>query len=201
MKSTDTEISSVTEQEAEYLTDEELEAYYHVDPEELAAKNKKEAKADFVSSFFFLTVSIYAFQKGLRMPVAVFTGEPGAWYAAPGAFPIFIGGVLTILSLRLCWESAKKGGMLEKGDLNKFFSLVRKPYTRRLAAAILLLVLYIFVFLGKTPFAATTFVFLLAGMLIFRRKGFAVWKLILISLAASAAITYGFGTLASIPLP
>jgi len=38
-------------------------------------------------------------------------------------------------------------------------------------------------------------------MLIFRRKGFAVWKLVLISLAASAAITYGFGTLASIPLP
>jgi len=201
MDSKKEENARAAEQELGVLTDEELEAYYHVDPEELAAMEKKEAKADFVSSFFFLAVSLYTLIKGLRMPVDVFTGDSDAWYAAPGAFPIFIGGVLILLSIRLCWESAKKVGKLENSDFTAFSELIRSHYTARLLLAIGLLVVYIFVLLGRVNFSIATFLYLFVNMILFRKKGFAIWKLAIICAVAVAAITYGFGTLASIPLP
>ena len=73
--------------------------------------------------------------------------------------------------------------------------------------SIALLALYVFVLLGlrigtfQLPYEAATFLYLFLTMCYFRPKGYAIWKILLVSAVLSVAIGYGFSHFAKIPLP
>ena len=71
----------------------------------------------------------------------------------------------------------------------------------RLFFTLLLLIIYVFILIGRIPFLMATFIYLVSNMILFREDNFAIWKIVLISLITSIAIYFGFGILARIPLP
>lgn len=173
--------------------------------EEIAERNQsaasKEMTTSIGSSFVFCVLGIYMVVCGFRMPNSELTGSPSKWYIAPGLFPVFIGLGLTLMSLSLIAKSF----MAIRGDggtftLSKLIPSGDRQQKKRLILAGVLLVGYV-ASLGKINFTVATAVFLFVTMFFFRAKEFALWKLLLISVLFSVAVTFGFGTLAKIPLP
>lgn len=162
---------------------------------------KQQYKMDLASSVVLLAVSLFFLIGGLMMPVEEMTGSAERWFTAPGIFPIFVGGVLTLLSLILLARSIIKTGKIDSNDLSKARNYLKSKHFQRFAFALGLLTIYIVVMIGRVHYAIATFIYLLATMLVFRRKGFKFWKMLIIAILFTLAVTYGFGNLAMIPLP
>jgi len=188
-------------QETYEVADEEVEEHCQADGETEVQAQKRSAKLDLYSSIVLFLASLYVFVCGLRMPINVYTGSDDAWYGAPGGFPIIIGGILMVLSAMLFVKSWRVVGGFHKEDFKGFTQTLKSSYAKRLVLVVGLLVIYIFVLLGRMPFYVATFLYLFITMLAFRKKNFAIWKLLIICVVVVALITYGFGTLAGIPLP
>ena len=154
--------------------------------------------ADIVCAVVLFLLSCYVVITGMGMKVT----PDEVWYTSPGSFPMFVGVVLAILSVILLIESVKKAKAADPQSKNfNFIALVRSKTAINAMLAFMALAIYLYVFLGNMPFAAATFLFLFMDMMIFRVNGYKIWKLVIICAVASLAITYGFGTLAQIPLP
>ena len=102
--------------------------------------------------------------------------------------------------------------LAEPAGLENFSQRYRADYFKsstflRLVIAAGTLAIYVFVLLGlqigsfQLPYEAATFIYLFATMAYFRPKGFAIWKIALISVVLSVVIGYGFSSFAKIPLP
>lgn len=128
------------------------------------------------------------------------------WYDSPSLFPLVIGGCLLLFCLIYLWQN-RKGCTFEKQDLKDIVAYFKSSTFFRLIVSIATLAVYIFVLLGlkigsfKLPYEAATFIYLFVTMAFFRPKGYAIWKIILISLLLSVAVGYGFSHFAKIPLP
>jgi hypothetical protein len=109
--------------------------------------------------------------------------------------------MLGLFSVMYFYRSWRRCGGVGAKDLASAAGFLKSAYTVRLLLSIGLLAVYVFLLLGRIPFFAATILYLFVSMMVFRKKTFAVWKILLISSAITALITYGFGTLASIPLP
>mgnify|MGYP004552513993 CR=1 FL=1 len=151
-------------------------------------------------AILFLLIGIYLIITSIQMPGEELTGNKELWYSAPGVFPTFVGAVLSILSVLLILQYVKKNKGKAKLDVGKIKVYLCGQHFRSLLIVLFYLSVYIFGLLGRVKFPIATFLFLSISMITFRKEKIAIWKLILISLLASAAITYGFGTLAKIPL-
>lgn len=165
------------------------------------AERIKGYKRDLVSSIVIFGIGVFSMIHGGLMPVAQLTGSPDLWYVAPGIFPVLTGAVLALLAVVLFVRAVRNGGLLGPEDMQA----IRHYFTTReffkLAAAIGFMAIYIFVLIGRLPYYLASFVYLAGNMAVFRKTGYAWWKIPVICVIAVAAITYGFGTLARIPLP
>ena len=128
------------------------------------------------------------------------------WYDSPKLFPLVIGGCLLLFCLIYMWQN-REGMTISREDVEKIKLYFKSRTFMRLVVSILLLALYVFVLLGlrigsfKLPYEGATFLYLFLTMLFFRPKGFAIWKIIIISVVLSVAVGYGFSHFARIPLP
>lgn len=128
------------------------------------------------------------------------------WYDSPSLFPLVIGGCLLIFCLIYLWQN-RKGCILSKEDIQAMTAYLKSSTFFRLMVSVATLAVYIFVLLGlqigsiKLPYEAATFIYLFATMTFFRPKGYAIWKIVLISLVLSVCVGYGFSHFAKIPLP
>ena len=92
-------------------------------------------------------------------------------------------------------------------DIEQIKKYFRSSTFLRLVIAAGTLAVYVFVLLGlrigsfRLPYEAATFIYLFVTMAYFRPKGFAIWKIALISVVLSVVIGYGFSNFAKIPLP
>lgn len=158
-------------------------------------------KKDLVSSVVIFAIGVFSMVHGGLMPVAQITGSPDLWYVAPGVFPILVGAVLAVLAVVLFVRALLNGGVLNGEDM----AAIRRYFGTKeffmLAAAIGFMAIYIFVLIGRLPYYLASFLYLAGNMATFRKTGYAWWKIFFISIIAVAAITYGFGSLARIPLP
>ncbi len=165
------------------------------------AEPSSKATESIGSSAVFFAIGLYMAIGGLRMPTHELTGSPDKWYSAPGLFPMFIGAGLMVMSAGLIAKTLLQ--CRESGDgftLAKLIPGGKNGETSRLLCAAALLVLFV-ASLGTVNFSVATFLYLLVTMLCFRAGTYAIWKMILIAVLFSIAVTYGFGTLARIPLP
>lgn len=161
----------------------------------------EEVASTIVSSSAFLALGVFLTVCAFAMPNSELTGSAKKWYISPGVFPGFIGIGLMIMSFALICKAA-----LQCRSAGHKLSLAHlRPQgggtdTVRLVLAGALLVLYV-ASLGRINFTVATFLFLSVTMLSFKTKGFSPLKILVFAAVVSGAITYGFGTLARIPLP
>jgi hypothetical protein len=158
------------------------------------------ANMDLAGGVAVFCFGLFVFLSGVHMCFFAVTGAK-VWYYSPGFFPCFIGAVLMLASLILVLGKRRAGARLGKGA----FTSADPPAARRGAWRLLLSVglfaLYVFVLIGTLPFVLATFLYLAVTMILFRRDGYPVWKLLLISAAAAGAVYLFFGVVASVPLP
>lgn len=169
---------------------------------EMEAKKRRELQINFwgslALSIFAVVFLIFAFR--------IDTISTAKWYDSPSLFPIVIGFCLLIFCLIYLWQN-RAGFTISKADIESAKAYLKSKQFFRLIVSIVTLAVYVFVLLGlrigsfKLPYEAATFIYLFATMLFFRPKGFAIWKIVLISAVLSIAIGYGFSNLAKIPLP
>lgn len=128
------------------------------------------------------------------------------WYDSPRLFPIVIGSCLLLFCLIYMWQN-RDGWKITGEDISAVREYLKSAQFLRLMVSIVLLALYVFVFLGlkvgtfQLPYEAATFLYLFLTMCCFRPKGYAIWKILLVSAVFSIAIGYGFSHFAKIPLP
>lgn len=128
------------------------------------------------------------------------------WYDSPRLFPLVIGSCLLIFCLIYMLQN-REGWKISADDIAGIREYLKSSTFLKLMISIILLALYVFVFLGfrigtfKLPYEAATFLYMFLTMIYFRPKGFAIWKIILVSAVLSFAVGYGFSHFAKIPLP
>ena len=128
------------------------------------------------------------------------------WYDSPSLFPIVIGFCLLLFCLIYMWQN-RDGWTISGEDIRAAKEYLKSREFLRLMVSIALLALYVFVLLGlklgsfQLPYEAATFLYLFLTMCYFRPKGYAIWKIFLVSAVLSVAIGYGFSHFAKIPLP
>lgn len=167
---------------------------------EAAERGRAADRIDLISSIVLFCFGVFVFISGVYMSfVAVSSAE--VWYYAPGMFPMFIGGVLCLLSIGLFIKKRKAGASFSRDEVRQAAGYFKSKAFLRLVAAVGFLAVYVFILLGRIPFFAATALYLAVNMIFFREKGFAVWKILVISLAVSAVLCLFFGKLAGIPLP
>ena len=128
------------------------------------------------------------------------------WYDSPKLFPLVIGFCLLLFCLIYRWQN-RDGWAITSEDIKGIKTYLKSLSFLRLVVSIALLALYVFVLLGlrigtfQLPYEAATFLYLFLTMCYFRPKGYAIWKILLVSAVLSVAIGYGFSHFAKIPLP
>ena len=128
------------------------------------------------------------------------------WYESAVLFPKFIGSLLCVFCLIYLLKNLR-GLSYNREDKKNIIAYFKSKVFLRLLAAVGLLALYIFVLLRirigdfELPYEAATFIYLFSTMFFFRTGKFALWKIVLISAAVSAAVGLCFTYGAKIPLP
>lgn len=167
-----------------------------------AQKQRREQQMNFWGS---LALSLFALVY-LVFALRIDNISTAHWYDVPSLFPIVIGLCLLVFCLVYLWQN-RRGYAISKADIDAAKQYLKSKQFFRLVISILTLAVYVFVLLGlqigsfKLPYEAATFLYLFVTMLFFRPKGFAVWKIVLISAILSVVIGYGFSNFAKIPLP
>ncbi len=161
-------------------------------------------KKDLVFAGILLIVAIFYFIGALRMPVDSVTGDPEKWYTAPAVFPIIVSiGLFLTLGILLYQVISESGG-INRQDVKRALAYFRTAHFRRFSIATGLLILYIYVMLGRIQYEVSTFLYLFASMMIFRDEklnGKVITKITLISGITAFAVGYSFSRFALIPLP
>ena len=161
-------------------------------------------KFDVLAGIFVIAFALIFIIGGLKMPVESLTGDPTKWYLSPGLMPVFCGVVLVILSVLMMSRAIRNGAKVTAEDRRKAAKYLRGNKFFRLILAGAFLAIYLFVMLRRIDYFVATFIYLITNMIVFTGKERKIKNLIsysLISLIAAGVITFGFGTLAQIPLP
>ncbi len=170
--------------------------------ENLTPEQRRELQLNFWGA---LAMSAFAVVY-LIASIAIPNISTAQWYDSPSLFPIVIGLMLLICSLVYLWQN-RRGWKISPSDIEQIKDYFKSSTFLRLVIAAGTLAIYVFVLLGlqigsfQLPYEAATFIYLFATMAYFRPKGFAIWKIALISVALSAVIGYGFSNFAKISLP
>ena len=143
---------------------------------------------------------LFVFISGIYMCFFALTGTD-VWFYSPGFFPCFIGVMLMLSSLFMAIKNLRAGARLGKDAVAAVKAGADPRRAVRLLTSIGLLAIYVFVLIGRVHFVLATFAYLAVSMIVFRKDGFAVWKLLLISAAATGVIYLVFAVIAAVPLP
>ena len=188
----------------------EFDANFNIEEElrlhqEAQAKHEEIVrKYDLLAGIFIILFALFFIIGGLKMPVASLTGDASQWYLSPGFMPVICGVVLILLSILLIKDALHAGTKFTSNDRARALEYLKSEKFFRLITAGVFLSIYLFIMLRRIDYFIATFIYMVVNMIVFTSKKRTVKQIIIyivISLAAAGAITYGFGTLAQIPLP
>ncbi len=172
--------------------------------EQIEQENLNLRKKDLVFAGILLVITIFYFIGALRMPVDSVTGDPDKWFTAPAVFPIIVSiGLFFTLGILLFQVISESKG-INREDVKKAMAYFRTDHFRRFSIATGLLILYIYVMLGRVQYEISTFLYLFATMMIFRDEKLnwkVITKITLISGLTAFVVGYSFSHFALIPLP
>ncbi len=160
-------------------------------------KKERSAAKDFVSGLLLVIFGIFIVVDALNMKIY------NTFLDAPGFFPAIVGGVIILLGAVLAFIGFKLGGAKElKEVLNGPFlkQFITSDGTVRVLILIAMMVVYIWVLLGRMHFIIATSIYLIANFLYL--KALKQWWLsIIIAVAMSAIVYYAFKLGFSITMP
>ena len=149
---------------------------------------KRTAAIDFVSGLVLVLFGIYIVVDALNMKVY------NKFVDAPGFFPTIVGAIIALLGAVLAFIGFKLGGVKQlkevcNGPFLKAF--ITGEGTVRVVILTAMMVVYIWVLLGRIHFIAATSIYLAANFLYLKanRKW---WISIIIAVATSAIVYYAF---------
>lgn len=137
------------------------------------------------------------------------------WYQSAGLVPFVIAAFVLLCALILFHFARRQGAKFDFVSLKNLKSIVKNEEFRVMVIVTVILCAYIFVFMPVCrqyldffprfqgfPFMIATFLMLFIMMVVFGDKNVKhIIKSFIASALAGAAIAYGFGMLAMIPLP
>ena len=153
-------------------------------------KEKKERNAakDFVSGILLVLFGIFIVVDALNMKIY------NTFLDAPGFFPAIVGGVIILLGALLAFIGFKLGGMTELKEIMNGQSMkefATSDGTVRVLILIAMMVIYIWVLLGRVHFIIATSIYLIANFLYLKAME-QWWISIIIAIAMSAIVYYAF---------
>ena len=169
--------------------------------ERLANEKKVLGKLDIAFGIFLLILGAAYFISAFRMPRGNLGGNFGGSTLAlsPGLLPMFVSGVLILLSTVMIIQSVREGSRITGDDVKKALAFWKQKSVQRTALIVLLIFIYAFFGLEYLPYTVATFLFLFLFMFLF--KAGSVPRILLISVVVTAALWFFFGKIAAIPLP
>ncbi|MCL2374172.1 MAG: tripartite tricarboxylate transporter TctB family protein [Treponema sp.] len=165
--------------------------------------DKKEnlRKSDIVFGVILVAASSFFLYRSRTMPTDVIRERNINVFAFtdPALLPTVVCSILIVLGLLLILGALKEGARVNKADFFAIIAWCRSKQTQRMWVIIGILVVYIFILIGRLPYVAATFLFLVGLMFYFKASKW--WKILVISALTTAAIALGFGEFMMIPLP
>lgn len=137
------------------------------------------------------------------------------WFLSPALMPFLLSIILMVCAIFLFRHARSEGATFGFGQWGNLAQVVKGREFRALVLVSALLLLYVFVLMPLCrkhlnlfprfqgfPFMVSTFIYLSSMMIVFNdRKIGKILLSLLVSAIAAAAIAFGFGMLAMIPLP
>jgi len=158
-------------------------------------------RADLVTStilFLFASVVFFEAYKMLSRTL----GKGKDWYTSAGLFPLIVSVCLAICALLLFLRAWRDGARFDFFSASSIKAMTMNKEVRVATIIITWLAFYIFGMLNFLPYWLATFLFLFLFMVLFKKITVkSIVTMLIVSICATAALTYGFGTLAMIPLP
>lgn len=160
-------------------------------------------RADMVMSIVIAGYAVFMFIMALKLQLR--TLDKGKdWFQSAGLFPIIVSVLLLLCAVLLFSRARKDGARFDFITGEKIKGLAKSREFLVALGVVALLAVYIFILLPAKwiNYEISTFLYLATFMILFNDK--TVKKIaisVIISLIATVVITYGFGTLAMIPLP
>lgn len=151
-------------------------------------KKQRNAAKDMVSGILLVIFGVYIVIDALGMKIY------NTFIDAPGFFPTIVGAVIAILGGILAFIGFKVGGVAElKEVLNAKFlkDFITNDGTVRVLILVGMMVIYIWVLLGRMHFIISTSIYLIANFLYLRATK-QWWLSIIIAVASSAIVYYAF---------
>ncbi|MBO7709811.1 MAG: tripartite tricarboxylate transporter TctB family protein [Lachnospiraceae bacterium] len=151
-------------------------------------KKERNAAKDFVSGLLLVLFGIFVVFDAMSMKIY------NTFLDAPGFFPAIVGGVIVILGAILAYIGYRLGGLTElKEVLNGAFlkQFITSDGTVRVLILIAMMVVYIWVLLGRMHFIIATSIYLIANFLYLKAMK-QWWISIIIAVAMSAIVYYAF---------
>jgi len=148
------------------------------------------AGVNIISSIILMIFSAGVFVWSLYMP------RPSGWPSAPGVIPLFVSTCLFFMALQLLVYGIRKDGISQlKSMRQRKERSDERPETRtglkRSLWIVLLVAGYIFVLLERIPFEIASFIYMVAALYVFWRKG--GWlKILIISAILPFFISFMF---------
>lgn len=165
------------------------------------------ARADFVTGWILILLSLYVIVESWRMPrLEHLKVHP---LSVPGIVPAFIGSVLLFFGIILVIRSIRRGGHRLGLTREGFRRIFDEPGNRRLLLTAFLCIGYAGFLVGTFPYWLATGLFVWLFIVLFeweRGTGFRVqkWRLVtaaILALISSGAVTLVFERLFLVTLP
>lgn len=160
-------------------------------------KKERSAAKDFVSGIVLVLFGIFIVVDALHMKIY------NTFLDAPGFFPAIVGGVIIVLGAVLAFIGFRLGGLAElKEVMNGAFlkEFITSDGTVRVLILILMMIIYIWGFLGRMHFIVATSLYLVANFLYLKATK-QWWLSVIIAIAMSAAVYYAFKLGFNITMP
>ncbi|HEX6142745.1 MAG TPA: tripartite tricarboxylate transporter TctB family protein [Geminicoccaceae bacterium] len=167
-------------------------------------------KADVVVCVLFILLGATIIYRASMMPwLTSRTGATSQWFTSPGLFPVVIGTLLILFSLRILVTAVRDGG--HRGILPTFVPWLRGLRTNtgvhRVVFIIAWLGLYIFGGIGRIGYELASAIFLFGFIAVFWLPGSGpAWKKRLgiataVAILVPIAVAYVFSTYFYVPSP
>ncbi|THB81180.1 MAG: hypothetical protein D3926_03160 [Desulfobacteraceae bacterium] len=143
-------------------------------------------KADIFSGGLILLVGLFIVSQALQMPMKdSWGGVQNVWYVSPAIFPLFVGGMITLLGALLVRTALKEVGFKAMGDVLGFMvsselaRFLKLEANIRFYAIIVCLLSFVYLYIPRVDFFLTAILFLMVFIMMFHLNDTAVLKKLL----------------------
>ena len=162
-------------------------------------KELEKHQGELLLSIIFIIGSLWVIYRSVMMSIDVYNRTQPDIYTLPGVFPLIIGTLILLGSIKVLIHALKTGAQMKTFSLIRIINGIGKRDSLVFFIIIACMIVYVFFLIQFLPFEIATFIFILFLLLIF--KATVLWKAILISAVFSLIVVYFFAVVVRTPFP